>query len=304
MKYRKLGRTELEVSPVALGSWVFGGEGWGDVDDAESEKVIKEAIDKGINFIDTAPIYGDGRAEKVIGKALGGRRDEIIIATKCGLEKKEKGIGANLSAKFIREEVERSLYRLNVDMIDLYQCHWPDPSTSLEETFDELKKIVSEGKVRYIGISNFSRDLLEKTAGMAPIQSDQVEYSIFSRGIEEDLVPFCGENDVSILSYGSLGGGILSGKYKEPPRFPKGDARSFFYKYYNEQFWEKARKAVTALEEISAKRAVPTSSVAINWVLRKKEVASCIVGCRTLKQLDDNIKAMDWELTDEEVSTV
>ena len=155
-----------------------------------------------------------------------------------------------------------------------------------------------------IGISNFSRDLLEKAAGIASIQSDQVQYSIFSREIEEDLMPVCGENDVSILSYGALGGGILSGKYKAPTQFPKNDARSFFYKYYDEQFWEKARKTVTALEGISEKRAVSTSSVAINWVLRKKEVASCIVGCRTLKQLDDNIKAMDWELTDEEISTV
>ena len=152
MNTRKIGNSSLEVSPVCLGTWVFGGFMWGGANDNESRGAVAEAI----NFIDTAPIYGDGRSEEVIGKAITGRRDELIIATKCGLQKKGRNIEANLSASFIREEIENSLRRLAIERIDLYQCHWPDENTPYEETFGELNKLVSEGKIRYIGTSNDS----------------------------------------------------------------------------------------------------------------------------------------------------
>ncbi|MDP8257799.1 MAG: aldo/keto reductase [Candidatus Aadella gelida] len=303
MKYRKIGNTDLEVSAIALGSWVFGGEGWGkEVDDNESIRVIGRALDLDINIIDTAPIYGDGRAEEVIGKAIRGRRKDAIIATKCGLEKSGRSIKCNLTAGFIRKEIENSLRRLNIETVDLYQCHWPDKDTPLEETFSELNKIKKEGKIRYIGVSNFDKKLLEEANSITQVVSNQVQYSLFDRDIEKDLISFCGSKGISILSYGSLGGGILTGKYKEPPVFEKGDVRSFFYKYYKEPFWSRGKAMRTTLEKIASKRNVPTAQAAINWVLAKGEVASCIMGCRTEDQLMVNIDAASWELSKEEIS--
>ncbi|MDD5634320.1 MAG: aldo/keto reductase, partial [Candidatus Omnitrophica bacterium] len=213
MKYRKIGNSDLEVSVVALGTWVFGGDSWGVADDTMSVKVAEKAIEKGINFIDTAPVYGSGRSEEIVGKAIQNKRDKVFLATKCGLEQKGSSIRANLKKEFIRTEIENSLRRLKVEMIDLYQCHWPDPNTPVEETFGELNKLIKEGKIRYIGVSNFDKKVLEDACQQANIVSNQVQYSILERKIEKELVPFCKEKNISILSYGALGGGILTGKY-------------------------------------------------------------------------------------------
>ncbi|MBD3296977.1 MAG: aldo/keto reductase, partial [Candidatus Omnitrophica bacterium] len=157
MEYRNLGSTDMKVSVICLGSWVFGGDCWGRADDEESIKVVRRALEKGINFVDTAPVYGSGRAERVIGRAVRNMPERPLIATKCGLQQKGRSIRPNLSAEFIREEVENSLRRLDIDRIDLYQCHWPDPRTSPEETFSELTKLRDEGKIRYAGVSNFEK---------------------------------------------------------------------------------------------------------------------------------------------------
>ncbi|MBD3425868.1 MAG: aldo/keto reductase [Candidatus Omnitrophica bacterium] len=304
MRYRKIGKTELEVSSICLGSWVFGGDCWGEVRDDQSVKVVREAIDRGVNFIDTAPIYGSGRSEKVIGRAIKGRRGDVVIATKTGLEQKGSSIRPNLSAGFIRQEIEGSLGRLGLDTIDLYQCHWPDPNTPLEETFRELIRQRDKGRIRYIGVSNFDKEILERALGILPVVSDQVQYSLFSRDIEKKLLPFCSEKGISILTYGSLGGGILTGKYHSSTSFPKGDVRSFFYKYYSEPFWQKAGPVLSVLSQIAEKRKVAVPEVAINWVLSHDEVASCIVGCRNKKQLEQNIKAADWQLQAEEIELI
>jgi len=304
VKYRKLGDTDLEVSSICLGSWVFGGDVWGEIDDDESERVVCEALDRGINFIDTAPIYGSGRSECIISNALKQSLNKAIIATKCGLEQKGKTIRVNLSKEFIREDIEYSLKRLGVDTIDLYQCHWPDKDTPLEETFTELNKLVDEGKIRYIGVSNFDDNLLESSIKLAPVVSNQVQYSIFERNIEQKLISVCREHNVKILSYGSLGGGILTGKYSKPPVLPKNDVRSFFYKFYSEDFLKKSKDVISQLESLAGERGVPVAQVAINWILSHEEVASCIVGCRTSSQLRANIGAADWELTQEEVAEI
>ena len=304
MQYRKIPNADMKVSAVSLGTWVFGGGEWGEASDADSIRAAEEAIDKGVNLIDTAPIYGFGRSEEVVGRAVRGKRDRVLIATKCGLEAKGKSIGINLTASFIREDVENSLRRLGIDVIDLYQCHWPDKKTPLAETFGEMLKLKDEGKIRHIGVCNFGKDLLEKALQEAPIVSDQVQYSLFHRDIEKDLLPFCREKDVSILAYGSLGGGILTGKYKEPPKFPKGDVRQFFYKYYDEAFWGKAQEVIKVLEGIASARGVPVSQVAINWALSRKEVASAIAGCRNKEQADKNFPASNWELTEEELASI
>ncbi|MFH1395667.1 MAG: aldo/keto reductase [Candidatus Omnitrophota bacterium] len=304
MEYRKIGNSDMEVSSISLGSWVFGGDVWGKVDDSVSIRVIEEAIERGINLIDTAPIYGYGRAEEVIGRALQKKSKRVMIATKCGLEGKGVSVRPNLSAKFVRQEIENSLRRLNVESIDLYQCHWPDPNTPLSETFGEFKKLIQEGKIKFIGVCNFSRNLLEDAVSIAPVISNQVQYSLLDREIEKELVSYCAENKISILVYGSLGGGILTGKYKAPPSFSKGDVKSFFYKYYKEPFWSKAQKLVRTLENIAEKYKVPVSQTAVNWVLSHKIVASCIVGCRTPGQFEQNINAVDWRLNEEELAGI
>ncbi len=304
MRYRKLGNTDLEVSVVCLGTWVFGGDFWGGAEDTESLKVAEDAIERGINFIDTAPVYGFGRSEEIVGRAIKGKADKVVIATKLGLEGRGKDVRPNLSAPFIRKEIEDSLRRLGVEKIDLYQCHWPDPKTPLEETLGEMKKLVEEGKIRCIGVSNFDKVLMEKATEIAPVVSDQMQYSLLDRKIEEDLMPFCREKGISILAYGPLGGGILTGKYKKPPAFPKGDARSLFYTFYSEPNWSKARALVDVLEDIASKRGVSTSQVAINWVLSHEEVASCLAGCRTTQQLEQNLQAGAWELTEEELARI
>ncbi|MBD3379507.1 MAG: aldo/keto reductase [Candidatus Omnitrophica bacterium] len=304
MRYRKIGNSDLSVSVIGLGTWAFGGDCWGEADDRVSRKVVERAVDSGVNFIDTAPIYGSGRSESVIGSAIRTRRKDVVIATKCGLEKKGHAIRPNLSAEFIREEIENSLKRMGLDVIDLYQCHWPDPNTSLRETFGELNELRNEGKIRYIGVSNFSRATLEKALEIAPVISNQVQYSLFDREVEKELLPFCGERDVSVLSYGPLGGGILTGKYKESPDLPRGDVRAFFYKFYGEPFWGKGRQLVRVLEEIADERGVSPSQVAINWVLRRPEAACAIAGCRTSEQLQQNAGAGDWSLDEKELSDI
>jgi aryl-alcohol dehydrogenase-like predicted oxidoreductase len=305
MRHRKLGNTDTEVPSVSLGTWVFGGECWGCADDNESIKVVREAVESGMEMIDTAPIYGGGRSEEVIGKALKGiERGRYKIATKCGLEKKGNAIRPNLSRVFIREEIDNSLRRLRTDHIDLYQCHWPDPDTPFSESFGELNRLKDEGKIKHIGVSNFSLEELKEAMSLAEIASNQIRYSIFDREPELEMIPFCQENSISILSYGSLGGGILTGKYREPRRFPKGDVRSFFYKYYSRDFWERSAELVSVLQRIAEEHSAPVSNSAINWVLRTDAVASCIAGCRNTAQLRSNVRAGGWSLSEKELSDI
>jgi methylglyoxal reductase len=300
MKYRKLGNADIDVSEICLGTWVFGGDLWGEVDDKVSETVVKTAIDLGVNFIDTAPIYGAGRSESVIGRAIKGRRDDVVIATKCGLKPKGKGIEVDLSAEFIREDLENSLKRLGVDTIDLYQCHWPDKKTPFDETFGELNKFVREGKIKHIGISNFDPNETKAALERADVVSNQVQYSFLDRSAEEELFQVLNERKVSLLPYGALGGGILTGKYRTPPEVKPGDVKDFFYKFYKEPEWSRVMKLVSVMDGIAEKYDASDSHVAINWILWHKEAASCIVGCRTPEQLKENIKASGWELSRED----
>lgn len=297
MKYRRLGKTGIDVSEICLGTWVFGGDLWGEVDDKVSESVVSLAIEKGINFIDTAPIYGAGRSESVIGRAIKGKRDNVVIATKCGLKVKGHGIEVDLSAGFIREDIENSLKRLDTDTIDLYQCHWPDNKTPFDETFNELNKLVREGKVKHIGISNFDPRQTIAASERADIISNQVQYSLLDRRVEAELFPVLGEKKISVLPYGVLGGGILTGKYRTPPEIKPGEVKDFFYKFYKEPEWSRTMKLVSVMDRIAEKHDASDSHVAINWMLSHEEVASCIVGCRTPQQLDENLKALEWELS-------
>jgi aryl-alcohol dehydrogenase-like predicted oxidoreductase len=304
MEYRRLGKSELNVSVVGIGTWPIGGSFWGKGDDAEAVAAIEKAIDSGINLIDTAPVYGNGHSERLVARAIKDHRQQVIIATKCGLHFKGATAINDLKPESIRKELEASLKHLKTDAIDLYQCHWPDPSTPIEETIGEMARMKTEGKIRAIGVSNFDAALLEKAQKVAPIASNQVPYSLLNREIENELVPFCLEKDIGILAYGPIGGGILSGKYKEKPKFSKNDARTFFYNYYQEPLWTKVQALLKELEKIAARHDKPVVQVAINWVCQQPAITSALVGARNPQQAEANAAAGNWQLSNEELAVI
>lgn len=302
MRYKRIPGTDLSVSCISLGTWVFGGdECWGPSEEKDCINVTSKAIDLGINLIDTAPIYGFGRSEEIVGKAIKGKRDKVIIATKCGLIKEDESIKTFLKSASIEKEIGESLSRLNVDYIDLYQIHWPDFNTPIEETLTTMLKLQKQGKIRYIGVSNFGLDLLKSAMQVCQIASIQNEYSFLKREAEREILPFCIEKGIGFLAYGSLGGGILSGKYKTRPRFNPSDARSFFYKFYHNGEFEKAQKLVDILNEVAKLHKKPIAQVALNWINQKEAVSSAIVGARNLKQVEENCGCTDWLLSKDEL---
>ena len=294
MEYRRLGRTGLEVSELGFGAWEIG---WTRPEEGdEVGRLLNRALDLGINFIDTAPIYGNGQSEEIIGKIIGQKRDQWVIATKCGPKKHGDKIINDLSAKSIALQLDDSLRRLNIDTIDLYQCHWPDDNTPIEETLEYLIKAKQQGKIKYIGVSNFDVDLLQKAIDTTNIVTLQSHYSLLEKTLEEKVIPYCESNQIGILAYGPLGGGILTGKYKKPTQFQGTDARHYLYKYYSEHF-DEVQKLIERLSQINK----PLNQIALNWVRQKEVVVSALVGCRNADQVAANAGAIDWELSAEEI---
>lgn len=302
MKYKKIPNTDLNVSVISLGTWVFSGDVWGRVSEKECIDAVSAAIECGINLIDTAPIYGYGKAEEIVGEAINGKRDKVIIATKCGLIKKGLGITNNLKPDSIRKELDESLKRLKTDYIDICQCHWPDSDTPIEETLAEMTRLKNEGKIKYIGLSNYDIGLLKQATSLADITTLQSHYSLLERSIEKEILPYCIEKNIGILTYGSLGGGILSGKYQTQPSFNSSDARSFFYKFYKGDEFKKASKIVNVLKDISEKTKRPMSQIALNWIWQKEGIITAIAGCRNAQQAKLNALSTEWELSDEYIN--
>ena len=300
MKYTLISGTDMKFSVLTLGTWVFSGSTWGGSEEEGCIAAVHAALDQGINVIDTAPIYGYGRAETIVGKALRGRRDQAIVATKCGLRGKGKDIYNDLSVQGIRQEVSESLSRLKTDYIDLYQCHWPDPNMPIEETLSCLKQLQEEGKILHIGVSNFPLKLLKEASKIARIVTLQSPLSLLQREIQEDILPFCQSQQIGVLTYGSLGGGILIGKYREPRSFPRDDARSFFYKYYSGQAFQQVRSFLDKMSALGR----PMNELALNWARQQTGVASAIVGCRNAEQVMENVRAAEWDITDEDMAVI
>lgn len=290
----------LNVSPICLGTWVFAGDAWGGSKENDCMGAVSCALDRGINFIDTAPIYGYGRAEEIVGRAIQAKRDKVILATKCGLRWEGKKIRIDLSPASIKAEIDASLKRLNVDMIDLYQCHWPDPKNPIEKTMECLLKLKEQGKIKHIGVSNFDGKQLQAACDSAQIVTLQNQYSIVERSIEKEAVDSAVKNNVGILTYGSLGGGVLTGKYQQEPKFAKGDPRSFFYHFYRGEKFEQINAMLETLKSFGK----PLNQIAINWLRQKSAVTSVIVGCRNAEQVEKNIGALDWELTSEQQQAI
>lgn len=301
MKLVGLHNSDRKISAVILGTWAIGGSHWGPYDEANAVRAIETALDNGINAIDTAPVYGDGHAEELIGKAIHGKRDKIFLATKCGLDIYDRSYRRDLSPAYIEKDLHGSLKRLGTDCIDLYQCHWPDPEVPVEKTMAALTKFRDEGKIRHIGVSNFSGPELLEALKCIALFSLQPHYSLLERSAEEDLIPICIEKDMNVFPYGSLGAGMLTGKYRECPQFKKGDARSFFYRYFKPKYWPRVRRLVEEVEATAARKGTTSGAVALSWLLKQPGVTSVIVGARSAGQVTGNIAGVPVDLDKEDL---
>jgi aryl-alcohol dehydrogenase-like predicted oxidoreductase len=305
MKYRILGDSDLKVSAVGLGTWAYGNDTFGAVEDQQAVNALRAAVDFGINLIDTAPAYGDGRSEIVVGKAIEGIRDKIIIVTKCGVYRDGEDYVKDLSPSRIRKDIELSLSRLNIEQIDLYQIHWPDPETPLEKTVEELLKLKKEGKFKYLGVSNFDRDLLAQITNMTDIISLQPQYSLLERKLENEILSFIIEKGMGILSYGTLGGGILSGKYTGIPDFDdEKDNRSEFYTFFKEENWPYIQELINLIKEIATNYDKTPAQISINWSISRPGITTALVGAKTEKQAQENALAADFQLADSEIESL
>lgn len=310
MTLRSLGNSTLSVPPVIFGAWAIGGWRWGGTDDAAAIRAIHASIDAGMTAIDTAPVYGFGHSESVVGRAIADRRGAVQVLTKVGLrwdltegahffDSDGQSVYRNLRPAAIRAEVEGSLRRLGIDEIDLLQCHWPDPSTPVEETMAGLAALVTEGKVRAVGVSNFSPDLLSQAKaalGSVPLASTQPRYSLMDRAIEADVLPWCIKAGVGTIVYSPIEQGLLSGRVTMERTFPDDDGRSSSPKFTPES----RARVLAALEktaDIAAAHSATPAQVAIAWCVHQPGVTAAIVGARSPQQAIENAEAGRIALT-------
>jgi aryl-alcohol dehydrogenase-like predicted oxidoreductase len=319
MEYRRLGKSDVNVSELILGTWAIGGWLWGGTDDDAAVAAIHKAIDIGMTSIDTAPAYGFGHAEKIIGKAIAGRRDEVQILTKFGirwdtdvnsehfLTEDADGnpvlLRHNSTADSIVEECERSLRRLGTDYIDLYQCHWPDRDTPYEETAEATAKLMKQGKVLASGVSNFPPEMMQRYSSRVQLASNQPPYSMLQRNIEEDVVPFCIENDVALIVYSPLQRGILSGKVPMDRTFPDTDARSKLA-IYKPESRRRVLDFLDRIKPIADGHNATLAQLVLNWTIHRPGITAALSGARNPEQVEENARAASFELTEEETATI
>lgn len=301
MKMRRLGRTDLYISAVGLGGWPFGGGyDWGEVDAQQAQQTVLAALSAGINWLDTAPIYGE--SETFLGRLLKGRRSRVVLATKCGLVKNGSWTDHDLRPQTIRLQLEESLSRLQTDYIDLYQIHYPDPKTPLEDALVELARQKQAGKIRHIGLCNVGAEELARAAEVTEIASVQNEYSLLHPQKGAAVLKTCRGKGISLLSYGTLCGGILSGKYKTPPNFRRADARNYFYKCYRAEAFNAAQQTVGRVTKLAERLKVSASAIAAAWVLADPVVAGALTGARTPRQILQNAAGADLCLSPEDLA--
>ena len=293
MEYRRLGNTDLNISRIGFGCWPIGGHGYGVVPENVAIRAIHKAMDEGINFFDTADVYGFGTSETILSKALGKKREEIVIATKFGVNWNDKGnTFKDSSKKRVFEAVEGSLKRLNIERIPIYQIHWHDDKTPIEETLDALEVCKKQGKIQHIGVSNFDYNLVKKSLAHTEIVSNQIPYNILDRTNEEDIVRYNNEMSIGVLVYRVLGRGLFSGKYDLNSEFGKNDTRSDI----DSEEYKKAIKLSLDLKQIAEKYDKTISQVAIRWVLDNENITSVLVGIKSEEQAIENAGACGWKI--------
>ena len=293
MKYAVLGKTDLKVSRITFGCWELGGGPWDFTSDENNIRALQLAFDNGMTSFDSAEGYGGGHSEEVVGKALAGKRDQCVIATKVSPK--------HLRAPDVRASIEASLTRLAMDYVDLYYIHWPNVEIPIEETMSELNKLKEEGLIRAIGVSNFSLEQLKEAAALGRIDALQPEYSLLQRDIEQGLLQYCHENAISVLSYSSIAKGILTGVFHfGGAKIEESDFRAKRQFFLEGQF-EKEADLLNVMKAIAESKRVTVSQIAISWLLHQEGLTSAIVGTQNEKHLLDNVRAVDAELSSDEL---
>ena len=299
----------MELTTVGLGTWAMGRPwqfGWGPQDDNKAVDAILAALDKGINWIDTAAIYGLGHSEQLIGKALKQTHTKPLIATKCGLLWNERREKVNcLKPQSIREECHKSLKRLGVEVIDLYQMHWPEPQEDIERAWEEMAKLAEQAKVRYTGVSNFNLEQIKRLQKIAPVASLQPAYSMLHREVEDELLGYCAENNIGVVAYSPMGRGLLTGKFSQQrlAALPLDDHRRRSEDFHEPQF-SATLQLVERLRPIAERNGMTLAQLAISWVLRRSEITAAIVGARNAEQIAETSAAADSELPAEEIEQI
>jgi aryl-alcohol dehydrogenase-like predicted oxidoreductase len=319
MEKRTLGKTDIQVPVISFGAWAIGGSMWGGSDAEAAVRAIQKGIDLGITCIDTAAIYGMGHSETLVGKAVAGRRSEVIVATKCGLrwdlddgqfffegltpEGEPRKIFRNLRPDSIRYECDQSLKRLGVDYIDLYQCHWPDPTSNLDDTMETLEDLRTQGKIRAIGVSNFTVDMLKECQKTVTLASDQPKYNALERDIEEEILPFCRENNIGVLAYSPMAMGLLTGKVTVDREF-KGDDTRKGRPWFQLENRKRVLDMLEKVKPIAENHDATVGQVFINWTFSQPGLTTALVGARNEQQVTENARAADFTLTDAELKTI
>ncbi|MCX5759497.1 MAG: aldo/keto reductase [Candidatus Hydrogenedentes bacterium] len=319
MQYRTLSSSDLSVSVISFGAWAIGGSMWGGTDDEAAIRAIRASLDLGVTCVDTAAIYGMGHSECVVGKAIAGRRDGVVVATKCGLrwdledgafffegqtpEGEPRRIFRNLRPDSIRHECEQSLKRLGVDVIDLYQCHWPDPTSNLDDTMDALLDLQRQGKIRAIGVSNFTPDMMRQCLAKGVLASDQPKYNLIEREIEPEILPFCREHNIGILAYSPMAMGLLTGKMGPDHTFNGDDTRRN-RPWFSVQNRQRVRDMLAKIKPIADDHGVTFGQLTLNWVISQPGLTTALAGARNEKQAAENLKAADFTLSESELATM
>lgn len=310
MTKKKLGNSDMELTPIGVGAWAMGGGGWafgwGPQDDAQSIAAIHAALDHGVNWIDTAAVYGLGHSEEVVARAVAGRSPKPYIFTKCSLVWNEKReVSRSLKGDSIRRECEASLSRLKVDAIDLYQIHWPDPEPDIEEAWKTMAELQKAGKVRWIGVSNFNVSHMERCRKIAPVTSLQPPYSAVSPEVQDQILPYCLQYGIGVIVYSPMKSGLLTGKMtrERVANFPADDFRRKALNF-QEPHLSRNLELAELMKQIGARHGRTAGEVAIAWTLRNPAVTAAIVGMRSAEQVEGVIGAMEFRLSEAEIQEI
>jgi aryl-alcohol dehydrogenase-like predicted oxidoreductase len=306
MEFVRLSGIDRDASRIGLGTWAIGGWLWGGTDEQESIRTIRAAFERGINLIDTAPVYGFGRSEEIVGRAVAEHRlrEKVILATKAGLEWQDGKVFRNSSRRRIQAEIDASLRRLRTDYIDIYQVHWPDPHTPLEETAETVYRLQQQGKIRLIGVSNYSVEQMDLFRREAPLHTAQPPFNLFERQAENDVLPYCQENGIATLTYGVLCRGLLSGRMRADTQFVGDDLRKFDPKF-SEPRYAQYLKAVELLDGLAqehyGKRVI---HLALRWALDQPGVSIPLWGARRPEQLEPTVEILGWSLEAKDLAEI
>ncbi|MGJ1196858.1 aldo/keto reductase [Sphingobacterium spiritivorum] len=320
MKYRKIGKSDLQLSTITFGAWAAGGWMWGSTDRNEAIKAIQAGLEEGMTSIDTAPIYGQGTSEEIVGEAIKGfSRDKIQILTKFGMRwdtdqgdlvgpsKNNQGQDITIykyaGKDSVIYECEQSLKRLGTDYIDLYQIHWNDKTTAIEETFEAVARLIEQGKIRYAGVCNYDKDQLARAASVCPIISDQIPYSMVNRGIEKETVPYCIANDIGILAYSPMERGLLTGKMKPGQQFGAGDHRANL-PFFTDDSIARTNAFLKTIEPIADKYDVTLGQLVLGWTVAQPGITIALAGARNASQTISNARAGDLEIEQLDIDTI